>query len=134
MEVAQSSYRTRAILGWLKPTLLLLATGTGPIACAESQHRSGADGEWASYGHDYTEQRFARSTSIDRQTIKRLGLQWSLDLPNETSLVATPLMVGRTIYFTGKFSMVYAVSATSGRIRWVFDPRVASLWSPVAND
>jgi quinohemoprotein ethanol dehydrogenase len=123
------SHRTLGIAGSLGLAFLglVLAAGTASIACAESQHRFAAGAEWASYGHDYTEQRFARSTSIDRRTIKRLGLQWSLDLPNETSLVATPLMVGRTLYFTGKFSVVYAVSATSGRIRWVFDPKAREL-------
>ena len=56
-----------------------------------------------------------------------LGLKWSLDLRNETSLVATPLMVGDTIFFTGKFSVVYAVSAATGQQRWVFDPKSREL-------
>jgi quinohemoprotein ethanol dehydrogenase len=97
------------------------------LAATKSEQGSAAIGEWPSYGHDYTEQRFSRLTSINRHTIQRLGLKWSLDLPNETSLVATPVMVGDTIFFTGKFSVVYAVSAATGQIKWVFDPKSREL-------
>lgn len=107
--------------------LSALAHGTPSLASEEAQQRSAATQEWPSYGHDNTEQRFARQTSINRHTIRGLGLKWSLDLPNETSLVATPLMVGGTIFFTGKFSVVYAVSAATGQVKWVFDPKSREL-------
>jgi quinohemoprotein ethanol dehydrogenase len=46
-----------------------------------------------------------------------------LELPEETNLVATPLMVEGVLYFPGKFSVVYAVDARSGKIKWTFDPK-----------
>src|ERR1700730_9466730 len=62
-------------------------------------------------------------TDINKKSVDKLGLKWALDLPNETSLVSTPLMVRDTLYFTGKFSVVYGVSARTGKIKWVFDPK-----------
>jgi quinohemoprotein ethanol dehydrogenase len=63
-------------------------------------------GEWRTYGRDDTQQRFSPLTDINKKSVNKLGLKWALDLPNETSLVSTPLMVRDTLYFTGKFSAV----------------------------
>lgn len=81
------------------------------------------DAEWLSYGRDYSEQRFTPLASIDTETVATLGLSWGLELPAETALVATPLKVGGVLYFTGKWSVVYAVDAATGKIKWTFDPK-----------
>lgn len=82
-----------------------------------------AEVEWASYGGDTAQDRFSSLNAINRETIGRLGLAWAMELPNETNLVATPLMVDGVLYFPGKFSVVYAVDARSGKIKWTFDPK-----------
>jgi quinohemoprotein ethanol dehydrogenase len=79
--------------------------------------------EWSSYGGGTAQDRFSRLDAINPKTIRRLGLEWALDLPNETNLVATPLMVNGCLYFTGKFSVVYAVDARTGKVTWSFDPK-----------
>ena len=79
--------------------------------------------EWSSYGGDATQDRFSPPSAINQRSIRRLGLEWALDLPNETNLVATPLMVNGLLYFTGKFSIVYAVDARTGKVAWSFDPK-----------
>src|SRR5579862_5886375 len=81
-----------------------------------------ADGEWRSYGADAAQNRFSALGAINRATLGRLGLDWALELPNETNLVATPLAVDGFLYFPGKFSVVYAVDARTGKIAWSFDP------------
>lgn len=98
--------------------LVLSACGMGDPAVPDD--RTG----WPSYGRDYTEQRFSPADEITMRSVARLGLFKVLDLPDETGLVATPLMVGRTLYFPGKFSKVYAVDAVDGTIKWTFDPDV----------
>lgn len=108
---------------WMAPMALALlssASGAAPEALAA---KSGTTIEWPSYGGDYTEQRYSRLDAINTATVGRLGLEWALDLPNETGLVATPLLIGGTLYFTGKFSVVYAVNARTGRIDWTYDPK-----------
>jgi len=79
--------------------------------------------EWHSYGGDVAQDRFSPLHAINTKTVERLGLEWALDLPNETNLVATPLMVKGFLYFPGKFSVVYAVNARTGTIAWSFDPK-----------
>ena len=56
-----------------------------------------------------------------------LGLAWSLDLPHEHSLEATPLAVDGILYFSGQSSVVYAVDAVKGTLLWKYDPEI---WSP----
>ena len=93
------------------------------VASARDPAAKSASSEWSSYGRDASQGRYSPLTSINRHTIPRLGLQWMLELPNETNLVATPLMVNGYLYFTGKFSVVYAADARTGKIKWSFDPK-----------
>jgi quinohemoprotein ethanol dehydrogenase len=52
-----------------------------------------------------------------------LGLAWSLDLPGESTLEATPLAVDGVLYFTGSYASVYAVDAITGKLMWKYDPQ-----------
>jgi quinohemoprotein ethanol dehydrogenase len=83
------------------------------------------DGEWLSYGRNYSEQRFSPLDQVSKETVNRLGLEWSLDLADARSLVGTPLAVDGTLYFTTSWAVVYAVDASTGKVRWVFDPHSA---------
>jgi quinohemoprotein ethanol dehydrogenase len=107
-------------------TALALLRGVFPdVACArgaaDAAHSAAA--EWLSYGGDAAQDRFSPLSHINRETLPRLGLQWTLDLPNETNFVATPLMANGMLYFPGKFSLVYAVDVRTGSIVWSFDPK-----------
>ncbi|KRB86394.1 alcohol dehydrogenase [Sphingomonas sp. Root710] len=81
-------------------------------------------GNWPSGGRDYSEQHYSPLKQIDRSTIGRLGLAWSLDLDGEHSLEATPLAIDGTLYFSGQSSTIYAVDAATGRQLWKYDPEV----------
>ncbi|MDB5968399.1 MAG: PQQ-dependent dehydrogenase, methanol/ethanol family [Hydrocarboniphaga sp.] len=81
-------------------------------------------GDWLSYGRDYSEQRFVPLSQIKPDNVGKLGLAWSLDLPGIKSLQATPLAVDGTIYFSGNDSIVFAVDARSGQLKWRYDPEV----------
>lgn len=80
--------------------------------------------DWPHYGGQHDEAGYAALDQINRANVKRLGLAWSLDLPGEQSLEATPLAVNGVLYFTGSFSDVYAVSAASGRLLWKYETKV----------
>src|SRR6202051_4435397 len=81
-----------------------------------------ADSDWPSYGRDTNEDRFSPLTEINADSIGKLGLAWSLDLPREArSLEATPLEVNGVLYFTTSLSVVYAVDVRTGRRLWVYD-------------
>ncbi len=83
------------------------------------------DVEWRGHGNTADEMRFSPLTQINDETVDKLGLAWSLDLPDENALEGTPLEVGGTLYFSGSFATVYAVDAVSGHLLWKYDPHAS---------
>ncbi len=103
--------------------LLILALAALLLA-APALAASPANADWPHYGGQNDEAGHAALNQINRQTVPRLGLGWSLDLPGEQALEATPLAVNGVLYFTGSFADVYAVSVVTGRILWKWEARV----------
>src|SRR5215813_12707808 len=93
-------------------------------ACHRPGPGVGAAADWTGHGGDANEINYSRLDDITKANIDKLGLAWSLDLPGEVSLEATPLAVGGVIYFTGSYGKVYAVEGESGRILWTYDPEI----------
>lgn len=91
------------------------------IACTP---QSLADANWYTHGGTDSESNYSALEQINLNNVEQLGLAWSLDLPGEVSLEATPLAIDGTLYFTGSSSNVYAVDAASGRILWTYDPEI----------
>lgn len=83
---------------------------------------SAAASNWVSHNGDPDETAYSSLDGINTGNIHKLGLAWSLDLPGESSLEATPLAVDGVLYFTGSYAAVYAVDAASGKLLWKFDP------------
>lgn len=84
---------------------------------------SGAD--WPGYGRTASEEHFSPLTEIDERTVGRLGLAWSMDLPAGNPMSA-PIAVSGTLYTSTGYSVVRAIDAVSGRVKWTFDPQAAS--------
>jgi quinohemoprotein ethanol dehydrogenase len=101
------------------PLLLLILA-----ACSAPGPQQGAAANWSAHGGDADETNYSRLTQIDRGNVAKLGLAWSLELPGEASLEATPLAVDGVLYFTGSYGKVYAVDAASGKILWTHDPEI----------
>ena len=78
---------------------------------------------WTAPGGASDESGFSRLDQINADTIGRLGLAWSLELPGEVTLEATPLAVNGVLYFSGSYATVYAVDAASGKLLWKYDPQ-----------
>lgn len=79
---------------------------------------------WYTHNGTHDEGNYSALNQVNVKTVSHLGLTWSMDLPGESSLEATPLAIDGTLYFTGSSSDVYAVDALSGRLLWKFDPRI----------
>ncbi len=114
---------------WL-PRVLLLAilagcrapTPPGVDATALTGDSAGTD--WAGFGRTFSEQRFSPLTQISAATVAQLKPDWFLDLPEDRGLVSTPLVVNGVLYFVGSLNIVRAVDATSGTLKWSYDPQV----------
>ncbi len=92
--------------------------------------------QWLGYGRTHYEQRFSPLDQINADTVGKLGIAWTLDLPQDRSLTGTPLVIDGVMYFNGSFNVLYAVDARSGKQLWKYDPetikhggdRAAILW------
>jgi quinohemoprotein ethanol dehydrogenase len=83
-----------------------------------------AAGDWAAFGRTYGEQHFSPLQQVSRETVDRLGLAWSFDLPRGNSVTGA-LEVDGTLYVAPGYSLVHAIDARTGRLKWRYDPKAA---------
>ena len=90
--------------------------------------------DWPANGRTQREEHFSPLTKINAGNVGALGLAWQFDdfvvrgrthRGNE----ASPLFTDGVLYFSGPWSVVYAVDARTGRLRWRYDPHVAGQWA-----
>src|SRR5690242_14800803 len=79
---------------------------------------------WLMNGRTYDDHRFSPLTQINEQTVSKLGLAWSREMGTTRGLEATPLVKDGVIYTTGSWSIVEALDAKTGEVRWTYDPKV----------
>src|SRR5258708_4078741 len=79
---------------------------------------------WLLHGGSQADQRFSPLSQINEQTISRLGLVWSRELGTTRGLEATPIVENGVIYTTGSWSVVFALDARTGQVKWTYDPKV----------
>ena len=115
---------------WLVRALVVIAFGAlaqlGARADVDDARLADEKGglDWPAYGRTFSEQRFSPLDQINRQTVSRLGLAWSLELP-EWNVSSAPVEVDGVIYIAVGFSVLYAVDAVTGKVLWSYDPKVA---------
>jgi len=110
-------------------TLLLLPlhglrSEAGGVDHHRITHADEEPGNWLSHGRSYAERRHSPLSEIHPGNVEDLGLAWALDLGTRRGLEATPLAVDGILYFTGTWSVVYAVDGASGQLLWRHDPQV----------
>jgi len=100
--------------------LLVLAASTN--SNAQRQTAAVPDVDWTVHGATRHESGYTELASINAQNVGKLALEWSLDLPGEATLEATPLEANGVLYFTGSYAAVYAVDVATGKLLWKYDP------------
>jgi quinohemoprotein ethanol dehydrogenase len=81
-------------------------------------------GSWLMHGRTYDEQRFSPLDQIRAENVAQLVRVWRFPTGLERGHEATPLVVDGTLYFTGSWSVLFALDAKTGELRWKFDPEV----------
>ena len=106
--------------------LLVFRSTTWTKPVDDSRPRSGDQdtSNWLMYGRTYEDHRFSLLNQINEQTVGKLGLAWSRELGTTRGLEATPLVDDGVIYASGSWSVVYAIDARTGEVRWSYDPKV----------
>lgn len=79
---------------------------------------------WLTHGRTYAEQRFTPLNQINAQTVKQLGLAWSVDSGSLRAMQTTPLVVDGVMYATAPWNVVMALDAKTGELLWKYDPKV----------
>ena len=92
-------------------------------ALADESNRS----EWLAFGRTSNEQRFSPLTQVNADNVESLKVDWFIELPEATGLVATPLIADGVMYFVTSRNIVHSVDAASGEPIWQYDPRVAEV-------
>jgi quinohemoprotein ethanol dehydrogenase len=79
-------------------------------------------GEWVTYGRDYAETHHSPLTQIDAANVTRLGLAWSTEVGSSGKVETTPLVWDGMLYGTSTWSVVFAIDARTGALKWKWDP------------
>ena len=82
------------------------------------------EGDWLTYGKNYSEDRFSSLNQITKENISDLGLAWHINLGTKRGIEATPVVVDGIMFLTGPWSVVYAIDVREGEILWTYDPKV----------
>jgi quinohemoprotein ethanol dehydrogenase len=82
-------------------------------------------GEWLTYGLDHAETRFSPLTRITIDTVKNLKTAWTWDIPGGPGQIeATPLVHDGVLYASGTWSVLFALDARTGAVKWKWDPAI----------
>src|SRR5262245_65447610 len=90
----------------------------------------GADadvGEWLTHGRTYSEQRFSPLDQVNEKNVGRLHEVWSFETGLGRGHEATPIVHDGVLFFTGSWSVVFAVDARTGKQLWKYDPQVEKI-------
>ena len=93
-----------------------------PDSMTDDVGASGDPANWAAFGRTAGEQHFSPLTQVNAQTVGGLGLVWSMDLPPQNS-VSAPLAVDGVLYVATGYSIVRAIDAVTGKLKWEYDPQ-----------
>lgn len=90
---------------------------------------------WSYYGQDPGGKRYSSLHQVNDKNVSRLTVAWTFRTGelatyagtgalDKAAFEATPILIGRTLYFSTPSDRVFAVDATTGQKRWVYDPHV----------
>jgi glucose dehydrogenase len=77
-----------------------------------------ADGDWITFGRDYSNQRFAPLHTIDRSNVAQLAPAWTYQLGSVGATQTHPLVVGGVMYVSMAGNDVAAIDAATGSEIW----------------
>ena len=98
--------------------------GPAQVDGARIMNADSEPGMWMTVGRTYSEQRFSPLKQINDTNASKLGLAWSFDLDTARGQEATPLVIDGVMYFSTAWSMVKALDAKTGALKWAYDPKV----------
>jgi alcohol dehydrogenase (cytochrome c) len=86
--------------------------------------------DWPSYGNDLGAMRFVDVDQINRSNVASLQPVWILHtnvMNANTSFESQPIVIGGVMYVTSPHGHVFALDATTGALKWTFNPTIPPL-------
>ncbi|MBF8269997.1 MAG: PQQ-dependent dehydrogenase, methanol/ethanol family [Gammaproteobacteria bacterium] len=109
------------------PATTMAAVDGNRIINADSE-----PGNWLTHGRTYDEQRYSPLAQINAGNVSNLGLAWYYDLDSSRGQESTPIVVDGVMYVSTAWSMVKALDARTGALKWAYDPQVPKSWGVYA--
>ena len=101
-----------------------VALAAGNVTEERVQQESAAGDHWFLKGGNFEGWHYSPLDEIHSGNVDQLGLAWSLPLDVPDGIAATPIVVDGVIYLSGAWSVVFAIDAATGAVRWQYDPGV----------
>src|SRR4030081_2738750 len=96
----------------------------GDVTDARVASDAAGGNNWLLNGRTFDAQHFSPLNQITAKSVSGLGLAWYLDIDSGMGIVSEPIVVDGVAYVSAPLSRVYAVDAASGKLLWVFDPKI----------
>lgn len=87
--------------------------------------QTSASNQWLMYGHDYLNQRYSTLDQVNTRNIKNLSAAWVFQTGVVGPFEVTPTVVGTTMYITTAYDHVFALDATTGKLKWQYTQKLA---------
>jgi quinohemoprotein ethanol dehydrogenase len=112
----------RSFLGLVAVSAIAACNSAKEVDDATLRLADADTANWLTYGRTYSEQRHSPLRQVNDSSVTRLGLAWSVDMQTLHGLEATPLVKDGVMYLTSTWSVVHALDARTGALRWRYDP------------
>ncbi|MDD2832459.1 MAG: PQQ-binding-like beta-propeller repeat protein [Methylotenera sp.] len=114
---------------FLKTGLLILTCLT-ITACSglPANPQEIANGDWSSYGRDYTNQRMSPLTQINAKNVKNLTMAWHFKSGVSATFQATPIVKAGVMYVSLPYNHVVALDAKTGSELWRYQHTRKAGW------
>ena len=92
-----------------------------------------AQSTWQSYGGEPTGTRYMPFDQVNRDNVQSLDVAWTFRTGElgqnardgeDITFEATPIFFENTLYFPTAFGQIFALHASTGELRWMFNPDV----------
>lgn len=75
---------------------------------------------WLTYWGDYAGHHFSSLAQINTNNVKNLQAKWAVQMPGDSPLETTPVVVDGVMYTSGPVGQVFALDAVTGRQIWKY--------------
>jgi PQQ-dependent dehydrogenase (methanol/ethanol family) len=92
-------------------------------ACSRPPTSKGESTDWEVLGNSSEMQHHTSLGQINSDTVSRLGLAWSADIPSPDGLVGNPLIKDGIVFQSGARGRMFANDIRTGKPLWAYEPK-----------